>query len=208
MPLESPYRSPSSAMSSEPSRGLLYWVGLVAAGVALILVRGLWVAGLRAGRDFALLASTVPVFALATAAWVALWCSPRAALFALRKRRAEARHAALQAVLGVAFVGSAAGVEREIQRRVDARMETVVAAMTRFREERGHFPVRIDDVVPRYLDAIPTPWPYNAGCGFNYIRTGERVMLLREHLDNDGERPCVPQHGLRYRFLPQRWESW
>ena len=195
-------------MPSEPTRHRLFWVGYGVAALALISVRGLWVAGLRGGRDLSTLAWSVPVLALGVAAWVVLWCVPRWIFLALRRRRGEARAVATQAAMGLAFVGVAAGTEREVQRRVDARMESVVTAMTRFREERGHFPVRVEDVVPRYLPAIPTPWYFNAGCGFGYIRTGERVMLLRENLDDDGERPCVPQHGLRYRFLTLRWETW
>ncbi len=195
-------------MPSEPSQRSWFWVGSGAAALVLIVARGLWVAGLRGGRELSTLAWSVPVFAMGVAAWVVLWCCPRWILLALRGRRAEARALARQAAMGLAFVGCAASTEREVQRRVDARMETVVSAMTRFREERGHFPVRVEDVVPRFLPAIPTPWPFNAGCGFSYIRTGERVMLLRENLDDEGERPCVPQHGLRYRFLTLRWEAW
>lgn len=195
-------------MPSEPPAHRVRWLGISVAALALIFVRGLWVAGLRNGRELSTLAWLVPLVALATVAWLCLWAIPRGMFLGLRGRRSEARSLAVYGLIGVGFVLGAALVEREVQRRVDARMEAVVTAMTRFREERGHFPVRVEDVVPRYLPAVPTPWFFNAGCGFNYIRTGERVMLLRESLDDDGVRPCVPQHGLRYRFLTQRWATW
>ncbi len=195
-------------MSSEPPVHRVRWLGISVAALSLIVVRALWVAGLRSGRGLSTLAWFVPLVALATAAWLVLWATPRGIFLVVRRRRAEARLLAAHGLIGLCFVLGAALVEREVQRLVDARMESVVNAMVRFREERGHFPVRVEDVVPRYLHAVPTPWPFNAGCGFNYIRTGERVMLLRENLDDDGERPCVPQHGLRYRFLTQRWATW
>jgi hypothetical protein len=208
MPPDSPYRGRSKVMPSAPPRGRVFWLACTVAALALIVVRGLWVAGLRNGHDLSTLAWMVPVVALGVTGWIALWACPRWVFLMLRHRRDEARALSLYAAMGLGFVAVTAVVEREVQRRVDARMESVVAAMTRFREERGHFPVHVEDVVPQYLSSIPTPWPLNAGCGFNYIRTGERVMLLREALDDDGDRPCAPQHGLRYRFLRQRWETW
>ncbi len=175
---------------------------------ALVAARGLWVAGLRGPRALAMLAWIVPVLALAAAAWLCVWAAPRWVFLAVRGRGIEARAHARRSAWVLAFVAAAAITERTVQRDVDARMEAVVSAVERYRADRGHFPVRLRDVTPRYLREIPSPWPLNRGCGYAYLRTGERVMLLRDNLDDRGQQPCAPQHGLRYRFLTLRWENW
>ncbi len=176
--------------------------------VSLAAARGVWVAGLRGSEALRLVATAAPLVALASAAVCVLWALPRGVYLALRRRRAAlVAHLAHTAPWITAAVLTA-GIEHAMQRHVDRRMESVVTAVERFTADRGRYPVRLDDVVPRYLSSVPAPWPLHNGCGFNYVRTGERVQLLRDSLDDTGRRLCDPQHGLRYRFLLQRWEAW
>jgi hypothetical protein len=173
-----------------------------------MFARALWTLGLRDGPVLRALSYAVPLLGLASAAWLGVWAIPRWALLAMRRQRGEARAYDRTVALVAGFLLAAVVTERAAQRDVDARMERVVEAVERFRADRGHFPVHLVDVTPAYLDAIPTPWRLNHGCGFAYVRTGERVLLRRNDLDDDGAWPCSTRHGLRYRFLAHRWETW
>lgn len=208
MPSETPHRGvlPATRRAPRPGRGALW--GQVALASVLVFARGLWAVGLRDGPVLRALSYAVPVLGLAAAAWLSAWAVPRWALLALRRQGSEARAHGRRVGFVAAFLLAAVVTERAAQRDADARMERVVEAVERYRADRGHFPVHLADVTPAYLDAVPTPWRLNHGCGFTYVRTGERVQLRRNDLDDDGAWPCSPQHGLRYRFLVHRWEAW
>lgn len=208
MPPETPYRGGIPAARNPPPGGLGALWGPLALAMVLVFARGLWVLGLRDGQALRALSYAVPVLGLGAVVWLGLWAAPRWVFLALRGRGVEARGLARRAARVGAFVVAAAATEGAAQRDVDARMERVVEAVERYRADRGHFPVHLADVTPAYLDAVPTPWRLNAGCGFTYVRTGERVVVRRSDLDDDGAWPCSSRHGVRYRFLTHRWDAW
>jgi hypothetical protein len=208
MPPETPYRGGPPPTPPHPPAGLGALWGQIALAAVLVLARGLWALGLRDGQALRVLSYAVPVLGLGAAAWLGVWAVPRWVILTLRRRGAAARAHGRRAALVAGFLVAAAATERAAQRDLDARMARVVEAVERYRSDRGHFPVHLADVTPAYLDAVPTPWRLNHGCGFAYVRTGERVALRRNDLDDDGAWPCSSRHGVRYRFLTHRWDVW
>jgi hypothetical protein len=196
------------AMGSESSaRGWVAWAVALLVGL-VIGARGLWAAGVRESPALNELALLVPALACGAVAWLFVWAAPRWIYLRLRGEGATARGLARAAAAALLAVVAAALVERWVQRAVDERMEVVVAAVERYRADRGYFPVDLRDVTPGYLREIPPAWPLGRGCGYVYVRTGEGVALRRSDLDDRGERGCAPEHGVRYRFHSRQWVTW
>jgi hypothetical protein len=149
------------------------WAGAtrvaVAAGVAGLLAALLyWLpfARLSPGRMAALV--------LAAAA-LAAWTVRRAA----DESAARVLLAAGVLVLGAIQLGRWQG-EWFLARSRDEIAPRVVAAVERYRAERGGYPDELRQVVPQYLPAIPLPrvgWFNDPDEAFNYINLGDSFLL-------------------------------
>jgi hypothetical protein len=152
--------------------------GLLAAGVVLSgpawwAGRHMYLPGDAAWDTFYGLA------ALLLAATVALWLGAHkalgatlllAALLPYQSFACGVRHAALQARDYVADTGA-----------------RVVAALERYRDERGRAPPSLGDLVPRYLAALPPtpagePWWYLHSPNFRYYGVGFAGPLAYRHM--------------------------
>lgn len=179
----------------------------VALGGGLLFVsRFVWELGFRDGHLLAVMAwlgvvvvAFVVLWALGVAVPVAVWSARRGRHDALRELLRW-----IAGTLGFALLTTLACLAA--RREVDRRMERVVEAVQRFRAEHHRFPVRLEDLVPRYIDAVPQAWPLTDACPYFYRRRREVVALIRRNLDTEGR--CIATGQREHDFLGNRWDDY
>jgi hypothetical protein len=85
-----------------------------------------------------------------------------------------------------AIVKSAHGRAGVVLVRVKLRLHIVRAALAveQFRMERGHWPVKLADLVPDYIDAVPQDWFAPVGTTVRYVRTPSGARVWSRGDDN------------------------
>lgn len=70
-------------------------------------------------------------------------------------------------------------VAYQVRSRVDVwNGNKIVAAIERYHDERHAFPEKLDELVPVYLERIPTPWTSAWEFRYHYFKKEERYLLM------------------------------
>lgn len=79
-------------------------------------------------------------------------------------------------------------LERQFQGLAERRVTAVSLACQLYRVDEGHWPQRLDELVPKYLPAVPADPFYNDGRPLGYV-------VLKGKLPGGGDRPMIFYNG-------------